>query len=88
MLGDAEIFASFRWLLAIICTVYTTIYLWKTLWGWLLYFASSRECKILGRYTLALLLRIRVKQFAWELAQIGGLLAVLAGLLYAHRWIG
>jgi hypothetical protein len=87
MLGDAQIFATFRWLLAIICTIYTLIVTGQTLRGWLLYFASGRENQILGRYTVALLLRVRLRRFAWELAQIGGLTAILTALVYAHAWL-
>ena len=87
MLGELQIFATYRWLLAIICTIYTLIVTGQTLRSWLLYFASGRETKILGRYTLALLLRIRLRRFAWELAQIGGLTVVLILLVYAHKWL-
>ena len=85
MLGDLQIFATFRWLLAIICTIYTLIVTGQTLRGWLLYFASDRQAKILGRYTVALLLRVRLRRFAWELAQIGGLTVILTLLVYAHQ---
>jgi hypothetical protein len=87
MLADAQIFATYRWLLAVICTIYTLIVTWQTLRSWLLYFASGRQSQILGRYTVALLLRVRLRRFAWELAQIGGLTAVLILLLYAHEWL-
>ena len=87
MLGSVQVFATFRWALAIICTVYTLVVTGQTLRGWLIYFLSDRHCRILGHYTTALLLRVRLKQFAWELAQIGGLLATLLFLVYAHRWL-
>lgn len=87
VLADLQIFATFRWLLAIVCTVYAVLVTLQTLRGWLLYFMSSRYNAILGRYTLALLLRLRVKRFAPELAQIGALIAALAVLLWAHRFV-
>lgn len=87
MLAEAQLFATFRWLLAIVCSVYTIIVCGQTLLGWLAYFGSSRHTAILGRYTLALILRVRAKQFAGELLQIGALLVMLAALLYAHRWL-
>lgn len=87
MLGDLEIFATFRWLLAIACTIYTLIVTWQTLRSWLEYFASGRQTRILGRYTVTLLLRVRLRQFTWELAQIAGLTAVLIVLVYAHHWL-
>ncbi len=87
MPGDMDIFATFRWMLAIICTVYTLIVTGQTLRGWLLYFASGRRTRILGHYTVALLLRVRLRQFAWELTQIVGLTAAMIVLVYAHRWL-
>jgi hypothetical protein len=87
MVGDAQIFATFRWLLAIICTIYTLIVTWQTLRSWLLYFGSGRQPQILGRYTLALLLRIRLRRFAWELAQIAVLTLLLLVLVRAHAWL-
>jgi hypothetical protein len=87
MLSDMQIFATFRWLLAIICTIYTLIVTGQTLRGWLVYFAGGRQNQILGRYTLALLLRVRLRRFAWELAQIAGLAAILFAMIYAHKWL-
>jgi hypothetical protein len=87
MLAEFQIFATFRWLLAIACTIYTVIVMGQTLRAWLVYFMSDRHCKILGRYTMTLLLRVRLKQFAWELTQIGVLLGALFLLVYAHGWL-
>jgi hypothetical protein len=82
---DFDLFELFRWLLAIVCTVYTVVVTWRSLLGWLAYFQSSRETAVLGRYTLVLLLRTRFRRFAWELVQIIGLTVALLLLLYAHR---
>ncbi len=87
MVGEVQIFAAFRWMLAIICTIYALLVTAQTLRSWLIYFLSGRRYKILGRYTLALLLRIRLRQFALELAQIAALLGFLFFLVYAHRWL-
>lgn len=82
---DLDLFETFRWLLAVVCTVYAVVVTVRSLLGWLEYFASTRETAILGRYTLVLLLRIRMRRFAGELLQIAGLTAFLVLLLYAHR---
>ncbi|GMV96902.1 MAG: hypothetical protein HRF43_02330 [Phycisphaerae bacterium] len=87
MLADVQIFATYRWLLAIACTIYTVIVTGQSLRGWLAFFASSRRHAVLGRYTLALLLRTRLRPFAWELTQIVALLMVLGTLIYAHEWL-
>jgi hypothetical protein len=83
--GDLDLFEMFRWLLAVVCTVYTAVVTWRSLIGWLGYFQSSRETAVLGRYTLVLLLRTRIRRFAWEPVQILGLTVILLLLLYAHR---
>ncbi|HSW46375.1 MAG TPA: hypothetical protein VLM89_12475 [Phycisphaerae bacterium] len=82
---DLDFFETFRWLLAMVCTVYAAVVTWRSLVGWLAYFQSSRETAVLGRYTLVLLLRMRVRRFAGELLQIVVLTAILILLLYAHR---
>jgi hypothetical protein len=85
MWHDLDLFDIFRWLLAVVCSVYAVVVTVRSLLSWLEYFASSRETAILGRYTLALLLRLRMRRFAGELLQIAGLTVVLVLLLYAHR---
>ena len=84
-LGDSDLFFIFRWWLAIVCTVYTIVVTWRSLWSWLLYFHSSRKTAVLGRYTLVLLLRLRIRRFAGELGQIVLLLSALVCLIYLHR---
>lgn len=82
---DFDLFIVYRWLLALVCTVYVIVTVGQSLLGWWSYFHSSRYTAVLGRYTAVLLLRIRVRRFAWELFQIAVLLLVLGGLLYGHR---
>ena len=82
---DLDLFETFRWLLAVVCTVYAVVVTARSLVGWWEYFRSSRETAILGRYTLVLLLRTRLRRFAGELVQIAVLTAFLVLLLYAHR---
>lgn len=82
---NLDLFDMFRWLLAVVCTVYAVVVTARSLVGWWEYFRSTRETAILGRYTLVLLLRVRLRRFAGELVQIAGLTVVLILLLYAHR---
>lgn len=86
MPAEVDPFTVFRWLLAIVGTVYTLVCTGQAFFRWLAFFASSREKALLGRYTLVLLLRTKLRRFAWEFCQIIFLLAALAGLLYVHRY--
>ena len=85
MTGDLDPFVLYRWLLVIVCAVYTVVQTARSLWGWLAYFGSSRRTAMLGRYTGLLLLRVRLRRPAWELGQIGALLVVLGYVIYLHR---
>jgi hypothetical protein len=82
--AEVDPFTLFRWLLAIVGTVYTLVCTGQALHRWFDFFGSSREKALLGRYTLVLLLRTQFRHFAGELCQIVFLLAALAGLLYVH----
>jgi len=85
LLVDLDLFETYRWLLAGVCTIYAVVVSWRSLVAWLVYFAESREAAVLGRYTFVLLLRMRFRRFAGELLQIGGLTVLLVLLLQAHR---
>ena len=82
---EPDLFEMYRWVLMIICGVYTLACLGQTLFGWLDYFSQSRRTQVLGHYAVVLLLRARVRRFARDLWQIGVLLAIFVGLVYAHR---
>ena len=88
MPGKVDLFDLYRWLLAIVCAVYTVVCVWQSLWRWLNYFGSSRHTAFLGRYAGVLLLRMRFRRFAWDLCQIAVLLAMLGVVLYRHRGAG
>src|SRR5438552_3859323 len=68
-LADLDLFDTFRWLLAIICTVYALIVTWYWFSGYVNWFTSSHHLKRIGSYAAILLLRIRVRRFALELVQ-------------------
>ena len=87
MLADLDLFDLFRWTLGMVCTIYALVCTARTLWGWLVYFGSSRQTMVMGRYAAVLLLRIRVRRFAGELIQIALLLVVFGCLVYLHRLV-
>ena len=84
MIADLEIFGTYRWLLAIVCTVYAAVLTAQWLWSWLKWFASSRQTAVLGRYASLLLIRIRFLRFGWELVQILVLLGAFFYVVSLH----
>ena len=82
---ELDLFVTFRWLLATVCTVYAAVCICRSLWGWLMYFGSSRQTLVLGRYTAVLLLRLKIRRFAGELLQIAVLLILLGLVVYLHH---
>lgn len=80
-----DLFITFRWILATACSIYAGVCIWRSLWGWLVYFGSSRQTAVLGRYTMVLLLRLKLRRFAGELFQIAALTVVLCILLRLHH---
>ena len=87
MAVDFDLFIVYRWLLALVCTIYVVVTVGQSLLGWWIYFHGSRYTAVLGRYTAVLLLRIRIRRFAWDLCQIVVLLVVLGAILYGHRFL-
>ena len=85
ILADLDLFDTFRWLLAIICTVYATIVTWYTLSGYLTWFNSSRHLQRVGSYAALLLLRIRVLRFMFELLQVVVLAAMFFYIVHLHH---
>ncbi len=84
MVGELNIFETYRWSLGIVCTIYAAVLTWQWLWGWLVWFGSSRPTAILGRYASLMVFRIRVLRFGWELAQIVGLLILFFYIVRLH----
>ena len=46
---DIDIFDLYRWLLAIVCTVYAVLVSARTLTGWVLWFAGDPRQRVMGR---------------------------------------
>lgn len=84
---ELEIFDLWRWMLTVVVTIYVTIYTWKTVWGYLLWFNSSRRFQVMGRYALVLLLRSRFHKFAGELARIAALVVLFAVIVGLHWYL-
>lgn len=84
MLADLDVFHTFRWALGLVCTVYASIVTWQWLWSYLNWFASSQHMKRVGNYAAVLLLRIRMRRFGLELAQIIALTVVFFLIVYLH----
>jgi hypothetical protein len=84
-----DLFAFYRWALAIVCSVYTVIRLGQTAQSWLAFlWEPTPYHRTLRHYATVQLLRVRVRRFATELLEIVALTLVLAGLLWLHRQLG
>jgi hypothetical protein len=88
LIADLDLFDTFRWLLAIICTVYAVIVMWHWFWGYAQWFSSSNQMQRVGRYAMLLVLRIRIRRFVIETLQILALAAAFFVIVHLHRvWV-
>jgi hypothetical protein len=80
-----EPFDWFRWMLAIVATIYATIVTLQSLWGWYVFLAGSdRYVGLLRRYLVLHGLRLRFKTF-WGDVIICTLLCIVFLVLWqAH----
>jgi hypothetical protein len=85
---DIDFFNFFRWLLAIIVSVYATVITLQSLWGWYGMLAGSdRYISMMRRYVLVHGLRLRFKAF-WGDVVICLLLCVIFLIIWhAHQVI-
>lgn len=87
-LPDIDIFTLWRWLLAVVVTLYATIVMVQTAWSYYVWLsAEDRYTAILRRYVAVQSLRVRVRAFAGDLAVCAGLLLILTLLGWLH-WLG
>ena len=84
MIAETTIFTLFRWILGLVCAIYAGIVTWQWAYGWLAWFGTTRQAAAFGRYATLLLVRIKLRRFAWELFQITLLTTVLLLLIYKH----
>jgi hypothetical protein len=83
---DLDLFALYRWLLAIVVSVYTVIRLAQTVNNWVGYLWSAHpRSGTMRRYLTVQLLRIRLRRFTLDLLEIAALTAVLTVLLWLHH---
>jgi hypothetical protein len=79
---DIDLFRFFRFVLAVIVTIYATIVTAQSLWGWYVWLAGSdKYMSLLRRYVIVQGLRLRFKAF-WGDVIICVLLSVAFGLMW------
>jgi hypothetical protein len=82
---DLDLFDVWRWLLFLLCTVYTVVVTLRWAAGWLgLLSGRDRGAVLLRHYLIVQMLRLRAGAFGRELVRIGFWTAMLGGLLYLH----
>jgi hypothetical protein len=88
MFHDLDFFDFFRWMLAIIVTIYATIITLQSLWGWIAWLSGSdKYMTMLRRYLVIHSLRLRFKTF-WGDVLISLLLCVAFVIIWrAHVMI-
>jgi hypothetical protein len=86
-LAEMDLFLIYRWGLSLVIGVYTVLVTARVVRRWLAWFTTPGPEGVVGRYAGALLLRTRVRRLGWDFVQIAGLLAVLAGIIYLHRFL-
>lgn len=80
---DVDLFKFWRYLLAIVVTVYATVITLQSLWGWVVWLSGKdRYRSLLRRYVIVQGLRLRFKTF-WGDLLICGLLCVVFLLMWA-----
>ena len=85
---DIDFFNFFRWLLALIVTVYATVITLQSLWGWYNMLAGSdRYVGLVRRYLVVHGLRLRFKAFWGDVVICLLLCVVFLIILYAHQII-
>ncbi len=83
-----ELFHLWRFVLIVVCTIYTAIRLTQTAWRWQeILWAGTRTSGLMRHYLFVHLLRLRVHRFTLEMIQIAALLVALLALSWAHRFV-
>jgi len=84
-----ELFALYRWLLCIVCTVYAVLQIARTTWSWIEFlWEPEYGRRTLRHYVVLQLVRIRFRRFVLSLAEIGVLSAALLYLMWLHQHWG
>lgn len=83
-----DLFNVFRFLLGTVATIYATVVLLQTAWGWYIWLAGSdKYMSLLRRYVIVHALRLRFKTFWGDLIISLLLCVVFILLIYAHEMI-
>lgn len=83
-----DLFSLYRRFLLIACTVYATVRLLQGIQSWRRRLSGTRKReRVVREYVFTMLWSIRVGRFWRELGQIAALAALLAVVLYAHRYV-
>lgn len=83
-----DLFEFWRWMLAVVCTVYAAIVLIRSAWDWCEFLSGRQKAAVvLRRYILLQLLRLRIRTFGVEIAKIIILCALFIQLVQIHRYI-
>ena len=85
---DLDPFQFFRLSVAWVATVYATVLLVQSAWGWIVYLSGGdRYMTVIRRYVVLHALRLRFRTF-WGDVLICGLLCVIFLLLWrAHAYV-
>lgn len=85
---DFDPFYLFRYLLCVVCTIYTAARTGQTLLRWQRWlWADGRSQALVRRYLMAQLVRVRLRRFGLDVLQIVVLLAVLWQVILLHERI-
>ncbi len=80
-----DVFFLWRWILAVSGAVYTLLRVIQSMSRWLDWLeARDRLSRIRRHYVMLHLLRVRVRDFWWELLQIVGLVVLLVLIVRGH----
>jgi hypothetical protein len=85
---NSDLFYLFRYLLCLVCTVYTAIRTAQALWRWQKWlWADERSRHLIRRYLFVHFLRIRLRRFGLDVLQIIVLAAILWQVIRLHGHI-
>lgn len=88
-LPHRDLFELYRLLLTTVCTIYALVITARSVWRWMEYLsAPDKMTSVMRRYAVASLLRLRLRRFTWEFAQIAFWLIAFVVVLDLHRTLG
>jgi len=83
-----DLFFSWRFLLTVVVVCYcVAVATDRAIGAWRALHGRERHWGVVRKYLVIQLLRVRLRDVGWELAQIALWLGVLAALIVGHRWL-